>query len=115
MADGHVDGHNLICGVHGWDYRVDSGVSEYNNKEVLHKFSTKIEGDDLLVDEFEIDADDISLDAHLYQDLDLDSIDAVDLVVKLREITGKKIDPDAFKQVRTVGDIVEEVKKLIAE
>ena len=56
MADGHVDGHNLICGVHGWDYRVDSGVSEYNNKEVLHKFSTKIDGDDLLVDEFEIDA-----------------------------------------------------------
>jgi glutamate synthase domain-containing protein 2/nitrite reductase/ring-hydroxylating ferredoxin subunit len=56
MSDGHVDGHNLICGVHGWDYRVDSGVSEYNNKEVLHKFSTKIEGDDLMVDEFEIDA-----------------------------------------------------------
>ncbi|WP_299887060.1 glutamate synthase-related protein [uncultured Lacinutrix sp.] len=56
MADGHVDGHNLICGVHGWDYRVDSGVSEYNNKEVLHKFSTKIEGDDLFVDAFEIDA-----------------------------------------------------------
>ncbi len=56
MADGHVDGDNLICGVHGWDYRVDSGVSEYNNKEVLHKFSTKIEGDNLLVDEFEIDA-----------------------------------------------------------
>ncbi|MBF8150594.1 Rieske 2Fe-2S domain-containing protein [Winogradskyella sp. F6397] len=56
MSDGHVDGDNLICGVHGWDYRVDSGVSEYNNKEVLHKFSTKIEGDDLMVDEFEIDA-----------------------------------------------------------
>ena len=56
MSDGHVDGHNLICGVHGWDYRVDSGVSEYNNKEVLHKFSTKIEGDNLMVDEFEIDA-----------------------------------------------------------
>ena len=56
MSDGHVDGHNLICGVHGWDYRVDSGVSEYNNKEVLHKFSTKIEGDELFVDAFEIDA-----------------------------------------------------------
>jgi glutamate synthase domain-containing protein 2/nitrite reductase/ring-hydroxylating ferredoxin subunit len=56
MSDGHVDGENLICGVHGWDYRVDSGVSEYNNKEVLHKFSTKIEGDDLFVDAFEIDA-----------------------------------------------------------
>lgn len=56
MSDGYVDGDNLICGVHGWDYRVDSGVSEYNNKEVLHKFSTKIEGENLLVDEFEIDA-----------------------------------------------------------
>jgi len=55
MSDGHIDGHNLICGVHGWDYRVDSGVSEYNNKEVLHKFSTKIEGDDLIVDTVEID------------------------------------------------------------
>ena len=56
----------------------------------------------------------ISLDAHLYQDLDLDSIDAVDLVVKLREITGKKIEPDAFKQVRTVQDVVNEVEKLVS-
>ncbi len=56
MSDGYVDGQNLICGVHGWDYRVDSGVSEYNNKEVLHKFSTKIEGDNLFVDQFEINA-----------------------------------------------------------
>ncbi|WP_271783431.1 glutamate synthase-related protein [Aquimarina algiphila] len=56
MADGHVDGHNLICGVHGWDYRYDTGVSEYNNNEVLYKFNTKIEGDTLYVDEVEIDA-----------------------------------------------------------
>lgn len=56
MADGYVDGDNLICGVHGWDYRVDSGVSEYNNKEVLHKFSTKIQDNGLYVDEFEINA-----------------------------------------------------------
>lgn len=49
-----------------------------------------------------------------YQDLDLDSIDAVDLVVKLREITGKKIEPDAFKQVRTVQDVVNEVEKLVS-
>ncbi len=54
MSDGHIEGHNLICGVHGWDYRYDTGVSEYNNKEVLHKFTTKIEGDDLYVDEAEI-------------------------------------------------------------
>ncbi len=56
MSDGLIEGHNLICGVHGWDYRVDSGISEYNNKEVLHKFSTKIAGDELFVDEVEIDA-----------------------------------------------------------
>ncbi len=54
MADGHIDGDNLICGVHGWDYRYDTGVSEYNNNEVLHKFSSKIEGDNLYVDEIEI-------------------------------------------------------------
>ncbi|AAV80971.1 acyl carrier protein [Idiomarina loihiensis] len=67
----------------------------------------------ILEEDFEIDSGDISLDANLYQDLDLDSIDAVDLVVKLREITGKKISPDAFKAVRTVEDVVEEVYKLV--
>ena len=54
MSDGHVEGHNLICGVHGWDYRLDTGVSEYNNSEALHKFSSKIEGDDLIIDEQEV-------------------------------------------------------------
>ena len=67
----------------------------------------------LMVTEFELDADQVQLDAHLYEDLDLDSIDAVDLVVKLREITGKKIEPDAFKAVRTVGNVVDEVYSLI--
>ncbi|ALQ10225.1 MULTISPECIES: acyl carrier protein [Pseudoalteromonas] len=67
----------------------------------------------ILENEFEIDPEDISLEANLYQDLDLDSIDAVDLVVKLREITGKKIEPDAFKLVRTVQDIVTEIEKLV--
>ncbi len=43
MADGHVDGENLICGVHGWDYRYDTGVSEYNNDEKLHKFNAWVE------------------------------------------------------------------------
>ncbi|MET1257743.1 glutamate synthase-related protein [Flagellimonas sp. DF-77] len=60
MADGHVEGNNLICGVHGWDYRYDTGVSEYNNSEKLHKFQEFIEGDSLMVDgdeiaQFEID------------------------------------------------------------
>lgn len=43
MADGHIDGPNLICGVHGWDYRYDTGVSEYNNAERLHRFGAWIE------------------------------------------------------------------------
>jgi acyl carrier protein len=67
---------------------------------------------DILVNMFEIDEDDISMDAHLYEDMDLDSIDAVDLVVKLREITGKKIDPEDFKLVRTVKDVVDAVEKI---
>jgi len=54
MADGHVDGHNLICGVHNWDYRLDTGVSEYNNQEVLHKFQSKIVDGFVWVDEAEI-------------------------------------------------------------
>ena len=35
MADGYIEGNNINCGLHGWDYRFDTGVSEYNNKEVL--------------------------------------------------------------------------------
>lgn len=69
----------------------------------------------ILSEDFEIEAAAIRLDAHLYQDLDLDSIDAVDLVVKLRELTGKKISPEAFKAVRTVSDVVDEVYKLVHE
>lgn len=67
----------------------------------------------ILVDDFELDANDIQLDANLYEELDLDSIDAVDLVVKLRELTGLKIEPNAFKQVRTVGNIVDELHDLV--
>ncbi len=54
MADGHVDGNNLICGVHGWDYRLDTGISEYKNSETLPKFSAWIEDGQVLVDEDEI-------------------------------------------------------------
>lgn len=60
LADGHIDGHNLICGVHGWDYRYDTGISEYNNDEQLHKFQEYIEGDSLMVDENEIAAFEIN-------------------------------------------------------
>lgn len=56
MSDGFVQGQNLICGLHGWDYRLETGVSEYNNEEVLHKFTSLIEDGVIYVDEDEIDA-----------------------------------------------------------
>jgi len=68
-----------------------------------------------LVELFELEADDIQLDTKLYQDLDLDSLDAVDLVVHLQKLTGKKIKPEEFKLVRSVKDVVDSVENLLKE
>ena len=56
MSDGTVEGENLICGLHGWDYRLDSGISEYNNAEALQKFTVWIDpnNDAVYVDEQEV-------------------------------------------------------------
>jgi len=54
MADGFVRGKNLICGVHYWDYRLDSGVSSYNSNEALPKFKSWIRNGRVLVNEDEI-------------------------------------------------------------
>ena len=56
LSDGYVAGDDLLCGVHGWDYRYDTGVSSYNNKEVLQKFSSwvDIDADAVYIDEDEI-------------------------------------------------------------
>jgi acyl carrier protein len=67
----------------------------------------------LLVNMFEVEPADIHPAASLYDDLDVDSIDAVDLIVELRSITGKQIDPDEFKAVRTVDDVVNAVSAII--
>ena len=56
---------------------------------------------------FDVPPDRITLGARLFEDLDLDSIDAVDLVVKLQEYTGRRIAPAEFKSVRTIGDVVD--------
>ncbi|HUW03064.1 MAG TPA: glutamate synthase-related protein [Acidimicrobiales bacterium] len=50
LADGHVSGDNLLCGLHGWDYRMDSGVSSYDNDEALHRFTSWVEDDGLFID-----------------------------------------------------------------
>lgn len=69
----------------------------------------------LLIKLFEIDPQDISPDARLYEDLELDSIDAVDMIVHLQKKTGKKIKPEEFKAVRTVQDVVDAVERLLRE
>jgi len=63
---------------------------------------------------FEIDAARIKPESHLYTDLDIDSIDAADLVVRLRELTGKKVKPEDFRQVRTISDVIDVIEKLLA-
>ena len=68
---------------------------------------------DILVNYFELPADMISHETDLYEDLELDSIDAIDLMVKLRELTDLDIEPDTFKQIRTVGDVVNELHALM--
>lgn len=62
---------------------------------------------------FEIDPQHIEPASRLYEDLDIDSIDAVDLVIELKKITGQKIQPEDFKSVRTVEDVVEQIGKLL--
>ncbi len=57
LSDGHVEGENLICGVHYWDYRIDSGVSAYANNEVLHRFSAWIDPE---ADAVYVDADEVA-------------------------------------------------------
>jgi len=67
----------------------------------------------IFVEQFDVSAADIVPDAKLYDDLDIDSIDAVDLIVALKEKSGKKLDPEAFKQVHTVDDVVDAVHHLL--
>ncbi|MBU3055174.1 acyl carrier protein [Pseudomonas indica] len=68
---------------------------------------------DALVELFELEPERVTLDANLYQDLEIDSIDAVDLIDHLKRQTGKKIAAEDFKSVRTVGDVVEAVHRMV--
>ena len=78
-----------------------------NREQILAMLTT------ILVDEFEIEAEAITPEANLYEELDLDSIDAVDLVIKLQQLTGKKIQPDEFKSVRTINDVINAIEGLV--
>jgi acyl carrier protein len=62
---------------------------------------------------FAIDPKRVTVDALLFEELDLDSIDAVDLAIKLQEVTGRRIKPERFKTVRTVGDVIRAIESLL--
>jgi acyl carrier protein len=70
---------------------------------------------EVLHEMFELDKAKITPQANLYTDLDIDSIDAVDLAVKLKQLTGKRLQPEIFKTVRTVQDVVDALAALLAE
>ena len=80
---------------------------KYSKEEIYNKLC------EILEDEFEIDKSLMSREANLFTDLDLDSIDAVDLAVRLQQFTDKRISPEEFKQIRTLNDIVEAIYDLL--
>jgi acyl carrier protein len=61
---------------------------------------------EILVEQFEVEESIVSLDANLYEELQIDSIDAVDLLVQIKELTGVKIAPEVFREVRTIRDVL---------
>lgn len=83
-------------------------MAQFDTKEDIYQELVTI-----LADDFEVDSDDINLEANLYTDLDLDSIDTVDLVIKLQEMTGKSVNPETFKAVRTMQHVVDAVYDLV--
>ncbi|BDD94039.1 acyl carrier protein [Pandoraea sp. NE5] len=78
-----------------------------SDEDILSRLRT------ILHDTFEIEPERVTLQAHLFEELDLDSIDAVDLAIQLQRLTGKRIKPDEFKSVRTVDDVVAAVRTLL--
>ena len=79
----------------------------FTHEEILNKLT------EILVEDFEISADLINPEANLFDDLELDSIDAVDLAVKLQYFTDKNIAPENFKKIRTFNDVVNAIEELL--
>lgn len=79
----------------------------YTKEEIKEKLTN------ILSEDFEVEKSDITDEANLFTDLGFDSIDAVDLAVRLQQFTDKKISPEEFKQIRTVKDVVNAIYDLI--
>lgn len=82
-----------------------------NNKFTKEEIYEELKN--ILIDDFEIDEDKIVPEANLFEDLEFDSIDAVDLAVRLQDFTKQKISPENFKQIKTINDVVEAVDGLL--
>lgn len=80
------------------------------SRDELYQWTVK-----LLADMFELDAAELTPESNLYADLDIDSIDAVDLAVKLKQLTGKRLQPEVFKTIRTINDVVDALTGLATE
>lgn len=80
-----------------------------NETEILERIRA------IFQENFAIEPSRVTPEAHLFEELDLDSIDAVDLAIKLQEMTGRRIKPEEFKSVRTVGDVIAAVESLLSE
>ena len=70
---------------------------------------------DILVSDFECDPARLTPETNLFEDLDLDSIDAIDLTVTLQQHIGRKVDPESFRHIRTLGDVTRAVEALVNE
>lgn len=80
---------------------------KYSKEDIYNKLC------EILKEEFEVEESLLDKDTNLFTDLDLDSIDAVDLAVRLQQFTDKRISPEKFKQIRTLNDVIEAVYNLI--
>jgi acyl carrier protein len=78
-----------------------------NREEILTAIKS------IMVEMFEIEEATITPTARLYEDLDFDSIDAIDMIVRLKEMTGKAVKPEDFKTARTIGDVIDAVYKVL--
>ena len=81
--------------------------TKYSKEEIFEELKN------ILIEELEINEEDITLEANLFEDLDLDSIDTVDIAVRMQKFTDKKLPPNEFKKIRTVNDVVEAVFALL--
>ena len=85
----------------------ESMAEKYTKEQIFEELKN------ILIEELEIAEQDIKQEANLFEDLDLDSIDSVDIAVRMQKFTNKKLSPAEFKQIKTVNDIVEAVYGLL--